>query len=173
MGEPNPQPEVWLRGPISGIPPALQPVAHCLLQALEEIKSLIADFPLDLLWRKPAGMASVGFHLQHITGVLDRLFTYAEGQPLSAEQLRYLSSEGKEDLALEVLSLFESLQKKIDQVLATLRQTEPSTLFETREVGRKKLPSSKFGLMFHAAEHTMRHTGQLHVTTKILLKGLD
>jgi len=26
-------PEVWLRGPVEGVPAALQPVAHALLQA--------------------------------------------------------------------------------------------------------------------------------------------
>jgi hypothetical protein len=35
------------------------------------------DFPTKLLWERPANVASVGFHLQHLAGVLDRLFTYA------------------------------------------------------------------------------------------------
>jgi len=34
------KPEVWLRGPLEGIPPLLQPVAHALLQAREEINEL-------------------------------------------------------------------------------------------------------------------------------------
>lgn len=72
-------PEVWLRGPIENIPALLQPVAHALLQARQEVNELIKKFPHELLWEKPAGVASAGFHLQHITGVLDRLFTYANG----------------------------------------------------------------------------------------------
>jgi len=30
-------PEVWLRGPLPAVPALLQPVAHALLQAREEI----------------------------------------------------------------------------------------------------------------------------------------
>ena len=41
-----------------------------------------AIFPPSLLWTRPAGLASVGFHLQHIAGVIDRLFTYARGEAL-------------------------------------------------------------------------------------------
>ena len=67
------QPEVWLRGPLPDMPPLLQPIAHALLQAREEVNALMATFPVDLLWQRPAGVASVGFHLQHLTGVLDRL----------------------------------------------------------------------------------------------------
>ena len=44
---------------------------------------------------KPAGLASVVFHLQHLSGVLDRLFTYARGEQLSKLQLEYLAGEGK------------------------------------------------------------------------------
>ena len=69
------QPEVWLRGPIEGIPLLLQPVAHALLQAREELNTLMVDFPEALLWERPAGLASPGFHLQHLSGVLDRLLS--------------------------------------------------------------------------------------------------
>ena len=78
-------PEVWLRGPVAGVPPPLQPVAHALLQAREEVEGLMQDFPEPKLWEKPAGVASVGFHLQHFAGVLSRLFTYARGESLDAE----------------------------------------------------------------------------------------
>src|ERR1700743_2676422 len=97
------KPEVWLRGPLDGIPPLLQPVAHALLQAREEIDELMKDFPEELLWEKPAGMASPGFHLQHLSGVLDRLFTYARGEQLTQQQLTYLANEGKGGVELHVL----------------------------------------------------------------------
>src|SRR5918993_1405389 len=87
-------PEVWLRGPLPGINSYLQPVAHALLQARYEVSELLQHFPQTLLWQKPAGLASVGFHLQHMAGVLDRLLTYARGEALTAEQLQYLKSEG-------------------------------------------------------------------------------
>jgi len=86
--------EVWLRGQVENIPSLLQPVAHALLQAREEVNELFQDFPNELLWKKPAGAASTGFHLQHLSGVLDRLFTYARGSQLDKEQLAALKREG-------------------------------------------------------------------------------
>jgi hypothetical protein len=87
-------PEVWLRGQLPGIPSLLQPVAHALLQAKDEVSILMENFPGELLWEKPAGVASPAFHLQHLSGVLDRLFTYASGQALSQQQLKQLQNEG-------------------------------------------------------------------------------
>src|SRR5688572_8698502 len=87
-------PEVWLRGAIAGISSYLQPVAHALLQAKEEVRELMTDFPAKYLWTKPAEVASPAFHLQHLSGVLNRLFTYARGQSLSEEQLELLKAEG-------------------------------------------------------------------------------
>ena len=80
--------EVWLRGPVNNIPGLLQPIAHALLQAREEVNALMEDFPEILLWEKPAGVASPGFHLQHMKGVIDRLLTYAKGEMLNADQLQ-------------------------------------------------------------------------------------
>src|SRR5262245_30783575 len=84
-------PEVWLRGPVPDIPPLLQPVAHALLQAREEVHSIMRGFPEERLWERPGGAASAGFHLQHLTGVLDRLFTYARGASLNDDQLSALA----------------------------------------------------------------------------------
>src|ERR671912_172552 len=86
-------PEAWLRGPVPGIPSTLQPVAHALLQAREEVETLMEDFPAPKLWDRPAGVASVGFHLQHFSGVLSRLFTYARGESLDATQRQALAAE--------------------------------------------------------------------------------
>jgi uncharacterized damage-inducible protein DinB len=145
----------------------LQPIAHALLQAEEEVKKFMQDFPDDLLWKRPAGVASAGFHLQHITGVLDRLSTYALAKPLSEEQMNYLIAEGKESSvgAQELINRFE---QKVTDVIQQLRNTEESSLREHRSVGRKALPSTVQGLLFHAAEHTMRHLGQLLVTVKVV-----
>jgi uncharacterized damage-inducible protein DinB len=161
-------PEVWLRGPLPNIPALLQPVAHALLQAQEEIHKMLADFPDALLWEQPAGVASVAFHVQHITGVLDRLFTYAEDQPLSATQLSYLAEEGKQAAGITAGSLLTLLDARLESVMTTLRTIDENTLTSFRGVGRKQLPSTVLGLLFHAAEHTMRHTGQLLVTVKLL-----
>jgi uncharacterized damage-inducible protein DinB len=161
-------PEVWMRGPISGIPPLLQPVAHALLQAQEEIHALLTDFQDSLLWQQPAGVASVGFHLQHITGVLDRLFTYAAGDALSDQQLAYLSAEGKLDTQLSVPLLLAAFDAQLTVVIEKLKVMDEQHLTDARTVGRKQLPSTVLGLLFHSAEHTMRHTGQLLVTVTVI-----
>lgn len=163
------QPEVWMRGPVTGVPALLQPVAHTLLQAQEEIHAMMENFPETLLWQQPAGVASVGFHLQHIAGVLDRLFTYAAGQSLSATQMDYLAGEGKQADGITVSSLLTALDAQIAAAIATLKGIDESRLTDFRGVGRKQLPSTVMGLLFHAAEHTMRHLGQLLVTVKTLV----
>lgn len=165
-------PEVWLRGPLTGMPLLLQPVAHALLQAREELSELMADFQDVLLWEKVAGMASVGFHLQHLTGVLDRLFTYAQGEQLSAEQLDYLAKEGKYNEAVTAIHLIEKFDLQIDAALKQLEQTDIAILTQQREVGRGKLPSTVIGLYVHGTEHTMRHLGQLIVTVKVLTQSV-
>ncbi|MBB1286454.1 DinB family protein [Flavisolibacter sp. BT320] len=160
-------PEVWLRGPIPRISPYLQPAVHALLQAKEEINALMASFPDSLLWEKPADMASAAFHLQHIPGVLDRLLTYAKGGQLSEEQFAYLKTEGVPgvETTQELLQVFN---QKLDAFVEELKSLDEKMLTEGREVGRAKLPSTVLGLLFHAAEHTMRHNGQLLVTVNIL-----
>lgn len=163
------QTEYWQRGSIPDVPDLLQPVAHALLQARDEITDLMQNFPNDKLWQTPAGVASPAFHLQHIVGVLDRLFTYAEGKELSEEQLSYLRKEGKKEDDSTVDSLLKNLQKQIHTSVEFLKKVQNQTLTEVRYVGRKKIPSTQLGLLFHAAEHTMRHTGQLLVTVKVIL----
>ena len=158
--------EVWLRGPLPDVPSLLHGVAHALLQAREEVAALTAGSPEALLWERPAGVASVGFHLQHLTGVLDRLFTYARGKALDDLQLAYLAREGGGDGSVrELVSAFE---RQVDAALTELRLVDVGTLLEPRGVGRAQLPSTVLGLYVHAAEHTTRHVGQLLVTVRVL-----
>ncbi|QEC74530.1 DinB family protein [Mucilaginibacter ginsenosidivorax] len=165
-------PEVWLRGPLNDVPVLLQPVAHALLQAREELNELMAYFPDLLLWNKVAGMASPGFHLQHLTGVLDRLFTYARGVGLSDDQLAYLAAEGKPAETISAVTLVEQFNLQVDKAVKQLANTNQSTLADVRGVGRAQVPSTVTGLYVHAAEHTMRHLGQLLVTVKVLKLGV-
>jgi len=164
-------PEVWLRGPLPHVPGMLQPAAHALLQAQEEINELMKGFDEQFLWKRVAGQASVAFHLQHIPGVQNRLFAYAKGAMLTEQQLEYLQNEGKENDEITVALLLDNLNRQTDRSVEQLQQTDINTLTDTREVGRKKMPSTVLGLLFHAAEHTMRHTGQLLVTIKFLHAG--
>jgi uncharacterized damage-inducible protein DinB len=147
----------------------LQPVAHALLQAREEVNALMSDFPEIYLWVMPVGMASPGFHLQHLAGVLDRLFTYARGEALTEHQLHKLSLEGQmPEIGYSVNTLLEIFNRQVDDAIGQLSSTDELILTDKRGVGRAQLPSTVIGLYTHAAEHVMRHTGQLLVTVKIL-----
>lgn len=163
------KPEVWLRGPLPDMPTLVQPVAHALLQAREEVSELMTNFPEEKLWQKVAGMASPGFHLQHLAGVLDRLFTYARAEALSDSQLDALQAEGKPPVdTCDVNMLVNRFAHQVDAALTQLQQTDESQLTQVRGVGRAQVPSTMLGLYVHSAEHTMRHVGQLLVTVKIL-----
>ena len=161
--------EVWLRGPVPKIPALLQPVAHALLQSGEEVEKLMFGFPDEKLWMRPAGVASVGFHLQHFVGVLDRLFAYAQGRTLTDEQMQYLQHEGAEQAPpLTGHEMVKRFKEQIKKSLEEMEKIKEEALLQPIGVGRKKLPSTVLGLLFHAAEHTQRHTGQLLVTIRIL-----
>jgi uncharacterized damage-inducible protein DinB len=129
----------------------------------------MADFPDKLLWEKPAGMASPGFHLQHLAGVLDRLFTYADDKMLNEQQLINLKAEGKApETTYSTITLLETFNRQVDHAIKQLSKTDEAILAEIRGIGRTKIPTTVIGLYVHAAEHTMRHTGQLLVTVKVL-----
>jgi uncharacterized damage-inducible protein DinB len=159
------QPEVWLRGALPDIPGLLNPVAHALMQAREEVDAVMQNFPEECLWTRPGGVAAVGFHLQHLAGVLDRLFTYARGEQLSSQQLESLKREGSG--ATAVGSLLDAFHLQVERSLAELRTIDERTLMLPRKVGRRELPSTVLGLLVHAAEHTQRHVGQLLVTVRV------
>ena len=160
--------EFWQQGPVDGVPALLQPVAHALLQARKEVTEAMLAFPDDLIWERPNGAASCGFHLQHLTGVIDRLFTYARNEKLNEQQFAELALEGKEASELSPSLLVERFSEQVARAIEQLKRTDESSLTEFRAVGRAGLPSTVIGLLFHAAEHTMRHVGQLLVTSKVL-----
>ena len=160
------EPEVWLRGPLPGYDPLLLPVAHALLQAREDVERVSGGATPEELWQRPGDAASAGYHLQHLAGSLDRLFTYARGEQLNETQRAALLQEGIPGAA--AAPLVSSVAAQIDQALDQLRRTPVESLGATREVGRGRLPSTVLGLLFHAAEHTSRHVGQLITTLKIV-----
>lgn len=161
-------PERWQMGPVAGVDPILQPVLHALLQARDEINTCMENVNTGALWSKPSGVAAVAFHLQHIRGVLDRLFAYAAGNALSQQQLQELSEEGVFNAQISTETLLTALNNQFEKSFAILQTVPASSLTEIRFVGRKKIPSTAIGLYFHAAEHTMRHLGQLLVTLRVV-----
>ena len=164
------QPEIWLRGPLPGIPALLQPAAHAVLQARDDLETALQNFPDNRLWNRPAGVASVGFHVQHIAGVQDRMLTYARSEALSDAQFVDLKQEGQPTTGqATVAELLTHLSAQTDRTIAALAQTDPATLTDFRPVGRAGLPSTVIGLLFHAAEHAMRHVGQCLVTARVVM----
>ena len=162
------QPEAWLRGPVDGILPELMPAAHMLIQSSEELTAAAQGLSPAELWVKPGGAASVGYHLRHIAGALDRLLTYAHGALLNDAQRAALAAEKQEDPDCSVTTLVEGVQVAIERTLGTLRSTPSDQLFEPRGVGKAQLPSNVIGLLYHVAEHTVRHTGQVIVTARVV-----
>jgi hypothetical protein len=165
-----PSAEAWLRGPIDGIDPLLQPVAHAVVQARDDAADAVHALPDDLLWTAPPGTtASPGFQLIHLAGALDRLFTYARGDALSEAQGAALKAEKRPGTPPpSKAQLLERIAHAVDAALAQLRATPAGSLADPREVGRARLPSTVIGLLFHAAEHSTRHAGQLLTTVKIV-----
>lgn len=164
-------PEVWLRGPLPGYLPMLMPVAHALLQSREDIERLAHTVPPEHVWERPGGAASIGFHIAHAAGSIDRLTTYARGAMLDDAQLRALKAESAiEQSARPLADVASETMATIDRALAQIRATPESSLLEARKVGRGGLPSTVIGLLVHVAEHTTRHVGQA-ITTAAMLRG--
>jgi uncharacterized damage-inducible protein DinB len=164
--------EWWQRGSVEGVPAVLQPVAHILLQVRESVGEIVEPLTEQEWNARPAGVASAAFHVRHMTGVIDRLFTYARGNTLSAEQFTAMQGEGAELHAAEVPTILEALARRVDAAVEELRSIDVTTLGDFRPVGRAKLPSTVIGCLVHGAEHAMRHVGQLSVTARIVRSGM-
>ncbi|HET9424367.1 MAG TPA: DinB family protein [Gemmatimonadaceae bacterium] len=159
----------WLRGPVAGVIPLLQPVAHSLIDCQEDVQTRLIGVTAERIWTKPGNAASIGFHVRHAIGSLDRLFTYARGDSLTDAQLATLRTEGERgagpDTAEELIAEFN---RAVERSMTQVRGTRPEDLLQHRQVGRGKLPSNVLGLLFHAAEHTQRHIGQMTTTLRVV-----
>jgi hypothetical protein len=163
------KPEVWLRGPIDGFEPLLMPAVHALLQVREDLAMLADTVPAEHVWMRAGRAASIGFHVRHLGGALDRLLTYARGDALSTAQRMFLQQEGVPGEPPATLrQIVGGTDETIARALEQLRATDVTTLGEIRRVGRAELPATVIGLLFHAAEHSTRHMGQAITTARVL-----
>lgn len=160
--------ERWQSGPVPGVPPLLQPAAHALLQAGDDVAAA-AMLPATALWATPGGAASVGWHLLHLAGSTDRLLTYARGKQLSDAQRAMLARERElpdpRPSGAELLTQWASV---VSAAIEQLGRTPDADLLLPREIGRARLPTTVLGLLFHAAEHAARHAGQVVTTMKLV-----
>ena len=159
--------EAWLNGKLDGFAPLTMPAAHALAQAIVDLESAAENLSVAELTTRPNDAPSVAFHLRHIAGSIDRLLTYAADEKLNETQFDFLRSETTESDSTAP-ELTARAVEKIKNALEFLRTAEPEKLFENRFVGRAKLPTNVFGLLFHIAEHTARHVGQIITTAKIV-----
>lgn len=144
------------------------PAAHALLQTLEDVRVATADLSVDELWKAAGTAAPVGFHLKHLAASTDRLMTYARGEKLTDAQRAAIPDEKSPGTPpADAATLLALLRAAIDASIDQIRVTPAESLHETRAVGRSAA-STVIGLIFHAAEHSQRHAGQIVTTVKIL-----
>jgi hypothetical protein len=163
----SPNPELWLCGPVPGVPPLLMPAAHALLQARADVARLVEGLTRDQIWQRPGGSASIGYHAIHLAGAADRLLTYARGERLTDAQLAAARAEPGAS-GLEAADVIARVHAQLDAALDQIRRTDTATLTDARAVGRQQLPSTVLGLIFHAAEHASRHAGQMATLRKVV-----
>lgn len=164
----SPAPEAWLGGPLPGIIPLLQPAAHAIEQVRRDLPPILRSLSAGRIWARPGNSASIGYHAVHLAGSLDRLFTYARGAALTDAQREALAREraiDEEQPGIEhVVSLLEGA---LGGALEQLGRTGEEELIVHREVGRARAPSTTLGLLFHGAEHSARHAGQIMTLVRV------
>jgi uncharacterized damage-inducible protein DinB len=164
--------DAWLRGPVAGVAPVYQPVAHALLHAAEDAVRGLHGLTVEQVWARPGGAASVGFHVKHLVGALDRLFAYALDRPLTETQREWLRSEAEAGNPPQTADQLAALVRAaVDQAIAVLRTVPAEAALEPRAVGRARLLTTVLGALFHAAEHSARHAGQIVTTATVLRSG--
>lgn len=161
--------EAWLNGKLDGYAVLVMPAAHALVQTIADLEkaALLND---EELLKRPNNSSSIAFHLRHIAGSIDRLLTYSRGQELSEAQFICLEAENNYDSDLGASKLVQKAIDQINNALNFLKNAQPESLFEERFVGRARVPTNVFGLLFHIAEHTARHVGQIITLAKIVRK---
>ena len=161
------QPEPWLRGTLTDVPPVQRAVLHALELAREDLERWCDGLSDDEINFSPGGIAPVAFHLRHIARSADRLLTYAEGGPLSPEQITALKSE--HDAGARKNELFAEVVVALAKSARRVRAFSEQQLGEQRSVGKKQLPATVGGLLVHVADHTQRHVGQAITTAKMVM----
>ena len=158
-------PEPWLRGPLPDVDPCISPLLFAFQQAREDLARHTEGLNIEQIWATPYGLGSIGFHIRHIAGSVDRLVTYLQQEQLSELQMAALSAEhepgqSREELLAEMNASFRRAEEIV-------RAVHSAMLGEPREVGRKRLPTTVLGLLTHIAEHTQRHVGQAISAAKL------
>jgi len=158
--------EPWLRDTETYVPAVARAVLHALQLAEEDLRKWCGNLSDAEVNARPAGAASVAFHIRHMARSLDRLLTYAEGRSLSEEQISRLQTELDPGATRD--DLFAELNAALLDGAARVRALAGTNLEEARTVGKKRLPTTVGGLLVHVADHTQRHVGQAVTTAKLV-----
>ncbi|MGI4756832.1 MAG: DinB family protein [Janthinobacterium lividum] len=157
------QVEPWLRGTHTDLDPVWRAVLHALEQAREDVLRWCGPLDAEALELEALGLPSPAFQMRHIARSLDRLMTYAEGNPLTDAQLAALHGE-----RLPTAEVVFEFEQGMDRAIARLLTFDPARFNQARGVGRAMLPTTVAGLLIHIAEHTQRHVGQAITTAKVV-----
>jgi uncharacterized damage-inducible protein DinB len=144
------------------------PVLFSFQQLREDLAHHTAGVSDVQVWTQtPAG--TLGFHLKHLAGSIDRISTYLLGESLTEAQLQQLASESDGQGSLR--DLLDEIEISSRRAEDRVRQVDPDQLFSFRGVGRKNLPSTVIGLLVHLAEHTQRHLGQAITLAQVVRRS--
>ncbi len=164
---PNRRLEPWLRGSFPEVPAIARAVLHAIEMAQEDAQRWCAGLTTQELHAQPYGIPPAAFHIRHIGRSLDRLLTYAEGNQLDVTQVAALNVELEPGASKE--AIFQELSMACQEASLRVRALAHADMEQSRGVGRKALPTTVGGLLVHCADHTLRHTGQIVTTAKLLL----
>lgn len=159
------QPEAWLRGTRQEVHPLLRPVIFSFVAVREDLATHTKGISDDAVWRLVGG-TSLGFHLRHIAGSVDRLTSYTMKEQLTPAQLDFLEKEASGGASLS--TLLQEVAASLEASEKRLRQLNPDQIYDERVVGRRELPTTVIGLIVHLCEHTQRHLGQAITLAKVL-----
>lgn len=162
-------PEPWLRGTLTDVQPVQRAVLHALELAQEDLQRWCGDLTDEELNATPGDIAPIAFHIRHIARSSDRLLTYAQGNPLTSEQVAAMKSELDKGASRE--EVFAELRRALERSAARVREFSAEKLLESRMVGRQQMPTTVAGLLVHVADHTQRHVGQAITTAKIVIRA--
>ena len=159
--------EPWLTGKLNDVSPLLAAILYSFEQAREDLRRWTEGLSEEQVWRRTGEIGSVGFHIRHIAGSVDRLITYADGRQLDESQLVELKSE-QNNGGLSRDELLALLDEKLSKADTVVRGIDPSSFSTVREIGRKRTPVPLGVLLVHISEHTQRHVGAAIVTSKVV-----
>jgi uncharacterized damage-inducible protein DinB len=161
------QHEPWLRGRAEALPAVHLAVLNALELTLENVDHWCFGLTQEDFHAEPYGLPPVAFHIRHIARSIDRLLTYAEGNPLADAQLAALRTESEPTASIRMV--LDEFHVSLNRATARIRDLALVDLELPRAVGRHRLPTTMGGLLVHIADHTQRHTGQVITTAKLLL----